>query len=143
MKTLTDKTLLHAFIAAIALSWAGSAAAQEEQAQPADNQDEEITVVNKNGHGQAPRVPQTFGSSPIQGWYTLDDKTLIINTTRGDYKATFMNNCQGIQFAEQIGFDSSGGAALDKFTTVVLPDGQRCFFKELTTYSGESEAREG
>ena len=93
---------------------------------------EEIIVIEKQP--SAVNVPQSFGSSQIKNWYAPDSKTLIIETARGDFKATFANNCSGIKFAESIGFKSSGGTALDKFTTIVLPDGQTCFFKELVAY---------
>jgi len=93
---------------------------------------EEIVVIDKQP--PAVNVPQSFGSSQIKNWYAPDSKTLIIETARGDFKATFANNCSGIMFAESIGFKSSGGTALDKFTTIVLPDGQTCFFKELMVY---------
>lgn len=118
---------------AAALSPAGMA----ENGKTGEGIKEELRVIERDAGA---RVPQTFGSSPIRGWYAPDSRTVIIETVRGDYKGTFMNDCSGIRYAESIGFDSSGGMALDKFTTVVLPDGQRCFFKDLTAYTGEEQA---
>lgn len=129
MSLFKKDTILQSIILSTLLGLPLSAAAENTERE--GEVKEELTVIEREPEA---RVPQTFGSSSIRGWYALDSRTMIIETTRGNFKGTFMNNCSGIRFAERIGLDSSGGMALDKYTTVVLPDGQRCFFEELTAY---------
>lgn len=127
MKQFIQNSIIPAFAMTLAFSGYAGLAYSKEKSGP-----EELIVHEK----QAPevRVPLSFGSSRIKNWYAPDSKTLIIETSGGDFKGIFANNCSGIRFAESIGFNSSGGTELDKFTTVVLPDGQTCFFKELVAY---------
>jgi hypothetical protein len=127
MKTHTFKLLF----TGILLGIMPSLVAAQQAAQ--DNViEEEITVIQKQPEA---RVPQTFGSSQIRGWYAPDNKTLVIETSRGDFIGTFMNRCSGIRFAEDIGLSSWGPNELDQYTTIVLPDGQRCFFSDLKAYT--------
>lgn len=115
--------------------------ANSQEQRPEEVKDE-IVVIRKQERQPEVRVPQSFGSSQIRNWHAPDSKTLIIETSRGDFKATFANNCSGILFAESIGFESSGGNALDKFTRIVLPDGQTCFFDDLVVYEPDREPRQ-
>ena len=87
-----------------------------------------------------PVVRETFGSSDIKDWYAPDEQTLIIGTHgHGKFRATFANSCTGIRYTETLGFSTQGPFELDRSTVVVLPDGQRCFFRELSAYSPEQE----
>lgn len=89
------------------------------------------------------RVPATYGSSDIRDWYAPDNETLIISTySHGKFKGAFMNRCQGVRFAESLGFSTLGPYELDASTTIVLPDGRRCAFRELVPYSEEEERRD-
>lgn len=80
-----------------------------------------------------PSVPKTFGSSDIRDWYAPDNRTLIINTyAHGRFKATLAVPCTGLRSAESLGFSTMGPVELDRTTTVILPDGQRCRFNDLS-----------
>lgn len=88
------------------------------------------------------RVPDTFGSGDIRDWYAPDNRTLIISTySHGSFKGEFMNACQGIRFAETLGFATRGPYQLDSSTHVVLPGGERCAFKSLVPIDRDEERR--
>ena len=107
----------------------------------ANGVESEVTVSEQRP--RRPNLPATFGSSDIRGWYAPDSLTLIIDTyAHGKFKATFANSCQGIRFAESLGFSTMGPFELDSSTRVVLPDGQQCFFKDLVRYSEEQEKQD-
>jgi hypothetical protein len=93
--------------------------------------------------GREARVPDTFGSSDISDWYAPDNESIVINTySHGRFKGRFMNSCQGIRFAETLGFSTKGPYELDASTNIVLPDGSRCALRELVPYSEEEFKRE-
>lgn len=80
------------------------------------------------------------GSSDIRDWYAPDESTLIISTfSHGRFKATLAGPCPGIRHAGAIGFSTLGPFELDSSTTVVLPDGTRCRFRDLVTYLPAAE----
>lgn len=90
-----------------------------------------------------PIVRESFGSSDIKDWYAPDDRTLIISTyAHGKFKGTFANSCTGIRYTDSLGFSTQGPFELDHSTMIVLPHGQRCFFKDLSSYSDEDEQRD-
>lgn len=92
---------------------------------------------------QEPIVRETFGSSDIKDWYAPDDRTLVIGTyAHGKFRGTFANICTGIRYTDTLGFSTQGPFELDRSTMVVLPDGQRCFFKDLSAYSLEQEKQD-
>lgn len=77
-------------------------------------------------------IHSTFGSSDIKDWQVVDSRTLIIETySHGKLVATLFSSCPGLRTAEVIGFSTMGPFDLDRSTTIILPDGQRCHFKEL------------
>ena len=91
------------------------------------------------------RIPATFGSSDIRDWYAPDNETIVINTyAHGRFNGKFMNRCQGVRFAETLGFSTIGPYELDASTRIVLPDGSRCALRELVPLSDEEyeKARE-
>ena len=95
------------------------------------------------GVERQPRVPATFGSSDISDWYAPDNETIVINTySHGKFKGRFMNRCQGVRFADTLGFSTMGPYELDSSTSIVLPDGTRCALRELAPYSDEEEKRD-
>ncbi|MBI2993738.1 MAG: hypothetical protein HYY48_06115 [Gammaproteobacteria bacterium] len=99
------------------------------------------------GEGGAPKrepiIRETFGSSDIKDWYAPDDRTLVIGTyAHGKFLGTFANLCTGIRYANALGFSTQGPFELDRSTAIVLPDGQRCFFKDLSAYSLEQEIQD-
>ncbi len=89
------------------------------------------------------RVLESFGSSDISDWYAPDNRTIVINTySQGRFKGTFMNSCQGIRYAESVGFSTMGPYELDESTNIVLSDGTRCAMRDLVPYSDEEERRD-
>ena len=99
-----------------------------------ENREKEQVTLFKKGD-ESVVIHSTFGSSDIRNWRAVDNSTLIIETySKGKLVATLMSSCPGIRFAETIGLSTLGPFALDKYTTVILPDGTRCHFKELNPY---------
>jgi hypothetical protein len=94
---------------------------------------DEIIVIEKKPN--IVQVPSTFGSTRLRNWFVLDSSTLVIEID-GDkkYKATLANRCHGLRFTDTLGFATSGPFELDKWTTIYLPDGERCHIRELTPY---------
>lgn len=121
---------------------AGMVYAEEaQQDQAADEPIEEITVIDKRYNSVS--IPRSFGSSRIRDWQAPDNRTLIIEITGGDkYKATFMSPCTGIRFTDTIAFSTMGPFELDSHTSVLLPGGERCYFKDLVVYTKEEEERD-
>ena len=106
-----------------------------------------VPWVNPDTHtvyvGREARVPETFGSSDIRDWYAPDDETIVISTyAHGRFKGNFMNRCQGVRFAETLGFSTMGPYELDSSTSIVLPDGTRCALQDLVPYSDQEEKRD-
>jgi len=114
-------------------------ALEDTEAMPDPATGDEVEVIGQPG--TAPSLPKTFGSSDIKDWYAPDSQTLIINTyAHGRFKATLTGACAGIRSAETLGFTTSGPHELDGSTTVVLPDGVRCGFSDLTSVPVEQGA---
>jgi len=69
----------------------------------------------------------------IRSWSALNDHTLIFEASDGTrYKAETLGPCFGLDFANGIGFANRGGfQQIDRFTSVVLPDGTRCSFQSF------------
>jgi hypothetical protein len=67
-------------------------------------------------------------SDRVRNWTVLDDQNLIVEAYDGTrYKAEMMGACQGLSFATRLGFSNRGGfKTIDRFSSVLLPDGQRC-----------------
>src|SRR6185437_732750 len=67
-------------------------------------------------------------SDRIRNWTVLDDQTLVIESYDGTrYKAETMGACNGLSFATRLGFSNRGGfKTVDRFSSVLLPDGTRC-----------------
>ncbi len=53
-----------------------------------------------------------------------------------------MSRCHGILFTDSIGLATMGPFELDKSTTIVLPDGERCHIRELVPYAAEMEQQD-
>lgn len=62
----------------------------------------------------------------IRDWHPNGDKGLWIRANHKQwYYADLMFKCNGLRFANAIGFDTGPVGSFDKFSTVVV-DGQRC-----------------
>lgn len=108
---------------------------------PAVHPDENILVIAKKP--KVVSIPRTYGSSSLEDWFALDNRHLVIVLTgKRKYKATLMNTCTGLRFTDSIGFSTMGPFELDKWTTIVLPGGERCFIKDLEPYE-EAAAKDG
>lgn len=102
---------------------------------------EEMTVIEEQP--EAVRVPSTFGSSRLHDWHVLDSRNLVIELDNGKkYRASLMNACHGLRFTDTLGFSTQGPYELDKWTTLHLPDGERCHIRELTPYK-EADRKTG
>jgi hypothetical protein len=69
----------------------------------------------------------------IRSWSAVNDHTMIFEAADGTrYKAETLGPCFGLDFANRIGFSNRGGfQQIDRFTSVVLPDGTRCSFQSF------------
>ena len=79
----------------------------------------------------------------IKDWSVLNDHTVIIVTDDGArYRAQTLGPCQGLDFAQRLGFVTRGSFnQVDRFSSVVLDDGTRCPFQSFDEVkSAESKA---
>lgn len=69
----------------------------------------------------------------LANWSAPDDHTLIFQARDGtQYRAEMLGPCFGLDYAPRIGFSNRGGFDhIDRFTSVVLPDGTRCSFQSF------------
>ena len=67
----------------------------------------------------------------IKDWSVPNDHTVIVVTDDGTrYRAQTLGPCQGLDFANRVGFVNRGGFnQIDRFSSVVLDDGTRCPFQ--------------
>lgn len=106
--------------------------------------DEQVTTFTKEKKQGAVVIHSTFGSNEIKNWRVLDNYNMVIETySHGDFLATFSRSCSGLRFTETLGFSTLGPFELDKSTKLILPDGQRCHFKELKPYVAEEKPEGG
>jgi hypothetical protein len=70
----------------------------------------------------------------IRNWSAPNDHTLILEGADGQqYKAETLGPCFGLGHASRLGFANRGGfQQIDRFSSVVLPDGTRCSFHSFT-----------
>jgi hypothetical protein len=70
----------------------------------------------------------------VRSWSAPNDHTVIFQATDGtQYKAETLGPCFGLDFANSIGFQNRGGfQQIDRFSSVVLPDGTRCSFQSFS-----------
>ncbi len=73
-----------------------------------------------------------LGLHRISSYEIISDKILIIEATgKKNYRAELFPGCFGLRHAYTLAFQTKGGNSLDKFSSVVLPDGTRCRFKSF------------
>jgi hypothetical protein len=84
-------------------------------------------------------------TSRVRNWSAPNDHTLMIQAVDGRrYQAHLFGSCPGLTFANQLAYDTRGMNQIDRFATVVLPDGTRCPFQSFTRISSPLDsAREG
>lgn len=69
----------------------------------------------------------------IRNWSALNDHTLLLESADGtQYRAETLGPCFGLDYANRLGFSNRGGfQTIDRFSSVVLPDGTRCSFQSF------------
>jgi hypothetical protein len=69
----------------------------------------------------------------IRNWTALDDRSLLIESMDGtQYRAETLGPCFGLNSAPRLGFSNRGGfQQIDRFSSVVLPDGSHCSFQNF------------
>jgi hypothetical protein len=69
----------------------------------------------------------------IRSWSAPNDHTVIFESQDGTrYRAETLGPCFGLDFANRLGFANRGGfQQIDRFSSVVLPDGTRCSFQSF------------
>lgn len=70
----------------------------------------------------------------VRNWSAPDNHTLIVESYDGtQYKGETLGPCQGLDFTSRLSFRNRGGFAdIDRFTSVVLPDGTTCQFQSFS-----------
>jgi hypothetical protein len=87
---------------------------------------------NNSGDAQIPFVNE----DGVFDWSAPNDNTLFVEGQDGEwYQATMMGACQGMSFANRIGFDTGGLDSFDRFSNVLV-NGQRCPVQALTRLPG-------
>ena len=123
----------------ILITWSIQPVPAQEGENP-DQTDEEMLVIEKKP--EIVRVPTTYGSSRLRNWFVLDNRNLVIEIDGGNmYQATLMSPCRGLRFTDSLGFATNGPFELDKWITLYLPDGERCFIRELKPYRADKGNR--
>jgi hypothetical protein len=94
-------------------------------------------------HDPAQRYEQaTLATSPvdaqlmsyrIRNWTALNDHELLLEGMDGQqYRAEMLGPCFGLNTTPRLGFENRGGfQSVDRFSSVVLPDGERCAFQNF------------
>jgi hypothetical protein len=94
-------------------------------------------------HGNTQRYEQaSLQTSPvdaelmsyrIRNWTAISDHELVLESMDGTrYRAETLGPCFGMNSAARLGFENRGGfQQVDRFSSVVLPDGQRCAFQNF------------
>jgi hypothetical protein len=89
---------------------------------------DDASVISK------PRLDAELMSYRIRNWSAPNDHTLILEGADGQqYRAETLGPCFGLAYANRVGFANRGGfQAIDRFSSVVLPDGTRCAFQNFS-----------
>jgi len=73
-----------------------------------------------------------LGIHQVGNWHATSDTQLIIEDhQRTEYLAVLKSPCDGLEEAKSIAFINHGGNSLNKYSTVILPNGKRCAFKSF------------
>jgi Family of unknown function (DUF6491) len=69
----------------------------------------------------------------VRNWSAPNDHTVLFESSDGtQYRAETVGPCFGLDYASRVGFANRGGfRQIDRFTSVVLPDGTRCAFQSF------------
>ena len=83
---------------------------------------------------QTERGDATLQGFRVRSWSAVNDRTIVLTASDGTrYKAETLGPCFGLDFANSVGFANRGGFnQIDRFSSVVLPDGTRCSFQSFS-----------
>ena len=113
--------LVTGFIAALVL-----AACSARSPGSPDRNDEYATASVASANAQIPRFR-------IRDFSVVNDQTLLIIGDDGTrYRAETIGPCVGMNFTTRLAFVNRGGFdTIDRFSSIVLPDGTRCQFQSF------------
>jgi hypothetical protein len=82
---------------------------------------------------QTSPVDAELMSNRIRNWTAISDHELVLESMDGTrYRAETLGPCFGMTGAARLGFENRGGfQQIDRFSSVVMPDGQRCSFQNF------------
>lgn len=74
-----------------------------------------------------------LGIHKVGGWRAVSNNQLIIEDHQhSQYLATFKSPCKGLKDTKSIAFANHSSHTINKSSTVILGNGNRCAFKEFT-----------
>jgi Family of unknown function (DUF6491) len=98
-----------------------------------------LTVTAAPANEPKPRAPGVEASIPfanhggIQNFDAVDDDVLMIEDRHHNwYRAELFGPCQGLRFANRIGFITKGTSSFDKFSQILV-DGEKCQVRSFVT----------
>jgi hypothetical protein len=66
----------------------------------------------------------------IRNWRAEGNRAIDIESARGEwFHATFAAPCDGLQFRDTVAFVTAGPNVLDRFGSVIVRGGERCYFE--------------
>ena len=100
------------------------------------------TVATSSPETPQASIPFANTASSIRDWQADDIQGIWVQDAfRRWYYAKLMAPCLGLDFATRVGFQTSGGDTLDKFSSVIVPGHGNCpiaSFPTGNTNSGSS-----
>ncbi|MEH6357350.1 MAG: DUF6491 family protein [Pseudomonadales bacterium] len=76
---------------------------------------------------------EELGIHKVGSWHAASDTTLIIEDHQhNQYLAILKSPCKGLKSAKSIAFTNHTSNTLSKSSTLILPSGKRCAFKNFT-----------
>ncbi len=78
----------------------------------------------------------------IDDWRLEPGNVLVIKTSDGrSYRASLVQTCVGLAHTDRIAFLTRGARNVDKFAGIMLPDGNRCYFRTLEPVTAPADSR--
>jgi hypothetical protein len=86
----------------------------------------------------APRAEIPFANQGgIRNWTADREKGLWVQALNKQwYYATFLGTCNGLNFANSLGFDTRPMGTFDRWSAVIVPGRQRCAIQSLVPSDG-------
>jgi hypothetical protein len=68
----------------------------------------------------------------VRDWRAEGSRAMRIQAANGDwYRATFAAPCRGLAFRDSVGFVTDGLNEIDRFGSVIVGRGERCWFQSF------------